>query len=37
MGVMGHIDDENAYPIVRQLLEGLPPASYLALQDGARP
>jgi hypothetical protein len=36
MGVMGHIDDESAYPIVRQLLEGLPPASYLALQDGAR-
>jgi S-adenosyl methyltransferase len=36
MGVMGHIDDENAYPIVRQLLEGLPPASYLATERGQR-
>lgn len=36
MGVMGHIDDEHAYPVVRQLLAGLPPASYLALQDGAQ-
>ena len=24
MGVMGHIDDDDAYPIVRQLLGGLP-------------
>ena len=36
MGVMGHLDDERAYPAVRQLLEGLPPGSYLALQDGAQ-
>lgn len=36
MGVMGHIEDDDAYPIVRELLDGLPPASYLALQDGAR-
>jgi len=36
MGVMGHLDDGDAYTIVRQLLDGLPPASYLALQDGAR-
>ena len=36
MGVMGHIDDEHADPVVRQLLAGLPPASYLALQDGAQ-
>ena len=35
MGVMGHLDDGDAYTIVRQLLDGLPPASYLALQDGA--
>jgi hypothetical protein len=34
MGVMGHIDDADAYPIVRQLLAGLPEGSYLALQDG---
>ena len=35
MGVMGHIDDDDAYPIVRQLLRGLPAGSFLALQDGA--
>jgi hypothetical protein len=35
MGVMGHIDDGSAYPIVRQLIDGLPAGSYLVLQDGA--
>ena len=35
MGVMGHLDDDDAYPIVRQLLGGLPAGSFLALQDGA--
>ncbi len=35
MGVMGHIDEDDAYPIVRQLLGGLPAGSFLALQDGA--
>ncbi len=34
MGVMGHIDDGEAYPIVRRLLDGLPTGSYLVLQDG---
>ena len=34
MGVMGHIDDGDAYPIVRRLLDGLPTGSYLVLQDG---
>jgi O-methyltransferase involved in polyketide biosynthesis len=36
MGVMGHLDDDDAYPVVRQLLDGLPAGSYLALQDGAK-
>jgi hypothetical protein len=36
MGVMGHIDDGAAYPIVRQLVDGLPAGSYLVLQDGAQ-
>ena len=35
MGVMGHFTDEEAYPIVRRLQEGLPPGSYFALYDGA--
>jgi len=35
MGIMGHFADEEAYPIVRQLMAGLPPGSYLALYDGA--
>ena len=34
MGVMGHIDDADAYPIVAHLVDGLPAGSYLALQDG---
>ena len=34
MGVMGHIDYADAYPIVAHLVEGLPAGSYLALQDG---
>ena len=34
IGVMGHLDDADAYPIVRQLIGSLPPGSYLALQDG---
>jgi O-methyltransferase involved in polyketide biosynthesis len=36
MGVMGHLDDGAAYPIVGQLLDGLPPGSYFGLQDGAQ-
>ena len=35
MGIMGHFTDEEAYPIVRQLLAGLPSGSYFALYDGA--
>jgi O-methyltransferase involved in polyketide biosynthesis len=35
MGVMGHFTDEEAYPIVSRLLDGLPPGSYFALYDGA--
>jgi O-methyltransferase involved in polyketide biosynthesis len=34
MGVMGHLDDEQAYPSVRRLVSNLPPGSYLALADG---
>jgi O-methyltransferase involved in polyketide biosynthesis len=34
MGVMGHLEDGNAYPIVRHLVGALPPGSYLALYDG---
>jgi hypothetical protein len=35
MGIMGHItDDQEAHAIVRRLLGGLPPGSYLALSDG---
>jgi hypothetical protein len=34
MGVMGHLDDRDAVPIVSQLVSGLPAGSYLALQDG---
>jgi len=34
---MGHLEDSNAYPIVRQLLGALPPGSYLALYDGGTP
>jgi hypothetical protein len=35
MGIMGHFTDEEAYPIVSRLLDGLPPGSYFALYDGA--
>ena len=35
MGIMGHFTDEEAYPIVRSLLAGLPSGSYFALYDGA--
>jgi hypothetical protein len=35
MGIMGHIPDAEAYPIVSRLVEGLPSGSYLALYDGA--
>lgn len=35
MGIMGHFTDDEAYPIVRQLLAGLPAGSYFALYDGA--
>lgn len=34
MGVMGHIGDSEAYPIVRDLVGGLSAGSYLVLQDG---
>jgi O-methyltransferase involved in polyketide biosynthesis len=34
MGVMGHMTEADAYPIVGQLVAGLPAGSYLALQDG---
>jgi hypothetical protein len=35
MGIMGHFADEEAYPIVRRLVSGLPAGSYFALYDGA--
>ena len=35
MGIMGHFTDEEAYPIVSSLLDGLPSGSYFALYDGA--
>jgi hypothetical protein len=35
MGIMGHFTDDEAYPIVGQLLAGLPSGSYFALYDGA--
>ncbi len=35
MGIMGHFTGEEAHPIVRQLLIGLPSGSYFALYDGA--
>jgi hypothetical protein len=35
MGIMGHFTDDEAYPIVGQLLAGLPAGSYFALYDGA--
>jgi hypothetical protein len=34
MGIMGHITDEDAYPIAQQLVSALPPGSYLTLADG---
>jgi len=35
-GIMGHVtDDDEAHSIVRQLLDGLPPGSYLTLSDGS--
>ena len=35
MGIMGHFTDDEAYPIVGQLIAGLPAGSYFALYDGA--
>jgi hypothetical protein len=35
MGIMGHFTDDEAYPIVSRLLDGLPSGSYFALYDGA--
>ena len=35
MGIMGHFTDSEAYPIVADLMAGLPSGSYLALYDGA--
>lgn len=35
MGVMGHVRDEQAYPIVWELVDGLAPGSFLALHDGS--
>ncbi|MGK5534165.1 SAM-dependent methyltransferase [Streptomyces sp. URMC 129] len=36
MGVLGHITDtQEAYAIVRRLMDGLPPGSYLALADSS--
>ena len=35
MGIMGHFTNEEAYPIVSRLLDGLTSGSYLALDDGA--
>ncbi len=35
MGIMGHVPDDQAYPVVTQLTAALPPGSYLALYDGA--
>ncbi len=35
LGVLGHIGDEEVYAVVRHLVEGLPPGSYLTLYDGA--
>jgi hypothetical protein len=35
MGIMGHIGDEQAYPIVKRLVGALPVGSYLALYDGS--
>ncbi len=34
LGVLGHIPDEQVYQIVAQLVEGLPPGSYLASCEG---
>jgi hypothetical protein len=35
MGIMGHVPDDLAYPIVSTLVAGLPSGSYFALYDGA--
>jgi S-adenosyl methyltransferase len=36
LGILGHVsDDHEARSIVRQLMGGLPPGSYLTLSDGA--
>jgi hypothetical protein len=35
MGIMGHFTDEEAFPIVSTLVDGLPSGSYFALYDGA--
>jgi hypothetical protein len=34
MGVMGHLAETDAYPVVAHLVAALPGGSYLALQDG---
>ncbi len=34
MGIVGHLPDSHAYPIVAELVAALPPGSYLALYDG---
>src|SRR5258708_4637767 len=35
MGIMGHFTDEEAYPIVSRLLDGLSSGSFFAIYDGA--
>ena len=35
MGIMGHVPEESAQPIVDQLVAGLPSGSHLVLYDGA--
>jgi O-methyltransferase involved in polyketide biosynthesis len=35
MGIMGHLPDHQAYPVVSQFAAALPPGSFLALYDGA--
>ena len=34
MGIMGHVADDEAQPVVKRLLDGLPSGSYLVLYDG---
>jgi len=35
MGIIGHLPNHQAYPVVAQLTDALSPGSYLALYDGA--